>query len=746
MKNAITAISFILLGSVFASGADLERIAQARLGCEPISRAWTSKDARVGVFNRAGGGYAIITDAGVIGYSDSDAFNPSKAPAALLEILEHSRPDAKRIERRGTYTPVEPLLGAIAWDQTDPYNLLCPFYFGKQRAATGCAATAMAQIMRYYKYPMQGQGSNSYVPDNASIGELSVDFSSSVYDWNLMRPVYNAYSTEEEKMAVAKLMYDAGVAIGMNYGAVSGAMSDDWPAALVKYFGYDAGVALLYRSYFDIDEWERIIRTEISEGRPVYVTGFTDAGGHAFVFDGFDTDGLVHVNWGWSGMSNGYFDTTWLTPSTQGTGGSNGGFNSRQLIVTRIAPPYEGAEAAVSLVSEECLTATPSRVACDGEVTVRLNGKIDNVGWQSSTVDFGLLLLDSAGDTVNVYAGPEDVMVVPGESYRNLNYGTFDLGSLDDGEYRLYPVAKATGGRRWERVRDRDLTFPNYLTLAVSDGMAVFAEAEMPQLEVTDITVQGTLFSGLKGRVIATVRNAGGTEYMGTLAAALLDATTGKRIETAETFVYDIMPGESADLDVTATFTSEPGTYKLTIVDKTNLSVGSPVEVELQAAASAAIEALSAPDFGNNNEVNPLAVRATAKVSTPEGSVFSGHLFLYIYDTDGETVKGCLGPEFVQLTDAGSPVEVAFTGRFENGEPGKEYDAVLVNGEDFTYVKPREAATTRFRVAGSTGAWQVEVDNVPVQYYTLQGLPLAEEPAHGYYIEVKGGNAQIKRR
>ncbi len=99
MKNAITAISFILLGSVFASGADLERIAQARLGCEPISRAWTSKDARVGVFNRAGGGYAIITDAGVIGYSDSDAFNPSKARRHCLRYL--STHDRTRRELNG---------------------------------------------------------------------------------------------------------------------------------------------------------------------------------------------------------------------------------------------------------------------------------------------------------------------------------------------------------------------------------------------------------------------------------------------------------------------------------------------------------------------------------------------------------------------------------------------------------------------------------------------------------------------
>ena len=108
--------------------------------------------------------------------------------------------------------PVAPLLGEIAWDQNDPYNMLCPVYYGTQRSATGCAATAMAQIMKYHSYPPTGAGSHSYRPDDKNMGVISMDFSQSEYDWGNMTPRYGDESAEEEKSAVAKLMYELRMA------------------------------------------------------------------------------------------------------------------------------------------------------------------------------------------------------------------------------------------------------------------------------------------------------------------------------------------------------------------------------------------------------------------------------------------------------------------------------------------------------------------------------------------------------
>lgn len=733
----------VALTAVTPDGAML-RHATAALGTATLHRVWVSADRYVGVYNRDNGGFAITTADGLVGYSDSGSFSEAAAPPALLEILDNVRPVAGQRTSRAAFTPVAPLLGSIAWDQTDPYNLLCPVYYGSQRSATGCAATAMAQIMRYYCWPPKGEGSHSYEPEfYPSMGTVSVDFSLSVYDWEKMTPVYTSSSTVEERQAVARLMYDAGVAISMNYGPASGAMSQDWPAALVAHFGYDSGVALLYRAYYDLTEWENTISGELAAGRPVYVTGFTDAGGHAFVFDGIDASGMVHVNWGWSGMSNGYFDLLWLSPSTQGTGGSTGGFNSRQMIVTRIQPAVEGTEPAVSLISEEGLTATPRRGALDGTFTVRLNGKIENVGWRESTVDFGLLLADASGAPVREIAGTSGVTVTTSAAHRNLLFGDVEFGDLPDGEYRLYPVARASGGQRWERIRDKDLTFPNYLNATVAGGEITFAAPEMASLHASVPELDGALYAGMKGRATVTVTNSGETEYMGALALAIFDPATGRRLATGESFTGDIMPGESREMELFANFDLAPGEYLLGVVEKTNIAVSDKTEVTLLPAADPQVTAVTAPDFGDNDAVDPMDVHAVAEVASSEGSVFSGQLFLYIYEAGTSETRGCLGPVFVQTAGADDVKTVRFAGTLENVRPAEEFDACLVDGETFTYVTPRDVAATRIRIAGEAGIGEIHDDAATgtARYLSIQGVPLKDAPQYGPYIEIRGGKA-----
>lgn len=751
MKSYLAILLFGLPASLLAAtdGSAMRRHASAALGGGIVEKVWTSADGVVGAFNHPGGGFALATADGVVGYSPAGEFSPAGAPPALLEILEHVRTsEVRRAARGAAITPVAPLLGAMAWDQTEPYNLLCPAYYGTQRSATGCAATAMAQIMRYHSWPECGQGSHSYEPEfYPSMGTISVDFSQSVYDWERMTPVYNSASSRQEREAVARLMYDAGVAVSMNYGPVSGAMSQDWPAALVEYFGYDPGVAIVYRAYYDIEGWEDTIVEELSEGRPIYVTGFTDAGGHAFVFDGIDSSGMVHVNWGWSGMSNGYFDTAWLTPSTQGTGGSAGGFNARQMMVTRIMPPGGEPEPAVSFVSEEALTVSPRVAQVGTPLSAKLNGKIENVGWQPSEVDFGLLLAEASGAPVAEVTGLCGVTVVPGTPYRTLQFSDVDFGDLADGDYRLYPVARAAGGSRWERIRDKDVAFPNYLLLKVEGGDMTFSAPEMASLHVSGITLHGNLYAGMKTRVTANVANAGGTDYSSTAAMALFSTDTGKRVATADYYNCAMAAGAEGEVEFFATFDVAPGEYSLAVTDPAGILVSDKLPVTVLPGPASDIRAVEAPDFGDNNAVDPMAVHASVKVSVPEGAVFSGQLFLYVYEADGSAVQGCFGPEYVQVTDAGSPATVTFSGSFENAVPGCEYDVCLVNGETFSYVTPRDIATARIRIAGESALSDSHSDShsgtgaAAARYFNMQGTPLANPPASGLYIEVCGGKA-----
>lgn len=239
---------------------------------------------------------------------------------------------------------VAPLLGNIEWDQTSPYNNMCPKYDSVHVAATGCVATAMAQVMAYYKYPKQLKADiPGYVNRwNGIPMEIpTITQEEGIYDWDNMLPKYNkeANATQQQKDAVAKLMYHCGAAVRMSYGPESGAAVSS--SKLAKYFGYDADLMMdLSRSSFTLDKWMQIIDTELAAGRPVLYGGQSSDNGHQFICDGKDENGLYHINWGWSGNQNAYFDLSILNPEKGGTGSGSAadGFNRYCTMTIGIAP------------------------------------------------------------------------------------------------------------------------------------------------------------------------------------------------------------------------------------------------------------------------------------------------------------------------------------------------------------------------------------------------------------------------
>lgn len=243
-----------------------------------------------------------------------------------------------------TSSAVAPLLGNIEWDQTSPYNNMCPKYDSVHVAATGCVATAMAQVMAYYKYPKQLKADiPGYVNrwNGIPMEVPTITQEEGIYDWDNMLPKYNkeANATQQQKDAVAKLMYHCGAAVRMSYGPESGAAVSS--SKLAKYFGYDADLMMdLSRSSFTLDKWMQIIDTELAAGRPVLYGGQSSENGHQFICDGKDENGLYHINWGWSGNQNAYFDLSILNPEKGGTGSGSAadGFNRYCTMTIGIAP------------------------------------------------------------------------------------------------------------------------------------------------------------------------------------------------------------------------------------------------------------------------------------------------------------------------------------------------------------------------------------------------------------------------
>jgi hypothetical protein len=201
---------------------------------------------------------------------------------------------------------VGPLLTSV-WHQGYPYNMLCPTGYSGT-CVVGCVATAMAQIMNYWKKPASGNGTHTYYwgGDNATspcLGSpgatLTADYSDP-YDWANMLNNVTSGSSAAAKNAVAELNYEAGVAVSMMYGScASGAYSSDMPEAMVNHFKYDNTIISYARPVYNATSWFNLIKTEIDAGRPIYMQ-ITD---HAIVIDGWNNTGgtnRYHINYGWA--------------------------------------------------------------------------------------------------------------------------------------------------------------------------------------------------------------------------------------------------------------------------------------------------------------------------------------------------------------------------------------------------------------------------------------------------------------
>ncbi|MDR2809370.1 MAG: thiol protease/hemagglutinin PrtT [Tannerellaceae bacterium] len=216
------------------------------------------------------------------------------------------------------------LLPTANWDQVQPFNDLCPVDSGEP-ALAGCVATAMGILMKYHQWPEKGTGSNAYTTQSKKI-PVKANFNVT-YHWENMPDTYNRRWTSEQENAVATLIYHCGVATNMDY-TYDGSGTTTWDAvnALTAYFGYDKGAYMVYRNLYTTSEWNELIRNELNESRPLLYGGVTkNEEGHLFVIDGYNSQNYFHVNWGWSGLANGYYLLSSLDPQWQGAGGSTDG-------------------------------------------------------------------------------------------------------------------------------------------------------------------------------------------------------------------------------------------------------------------------------------------------------------------------------------------------------------------------------------------------------------------------------------
>lgn len=193
------------------------------------------------------------------------------------------------------------------WNQDSPYNYYAPEAGSGPggRCYAGCVATAMSQVMKRWDHPAKGTGSHSYYCQG--YGSQSANFGSATYEWEHM-PDRLAGASQQEIEAVALLMYHCAVAVDMQFSpSGSGANSWDVPDAIERYFSYSSHATLKMRDQYSLTNWQNMLKDSHDIGWPVYYSGFSNSGGHAFVCDGYDDSDLFHFNWGWGGSSDGWF-------------------------------------------------------------------------------------------------------------------------------------------------------------------------------------------------------------------------------------------------------------------------------------------------------------------------------------------------------------------------------------------------------------------------------------------------------
>lgn len=440
-------------------------------------------------------GYTIVSGDDrmpeIVGYSTTDTYSEENMPDGMKHLMQAyeamatalANGDAKAerclaekeaLAADSTYWQprVAPLLADVVWGQTEPYNNLCPMYDGQRRTVTGCVATAMAQLMMYYQYPqMLKSDIPAYQTDSYQLDMPSVS-AGERYDWDNMLPQYSGSAyTAAQANAVAKLMYHCGLSFEADYGPSTSAWCR--PNVLVKYWGYDPDVIRpLYREKFSLREWTAILDAELQALRPVYYRGCsTTSGSHAFLCDGADGNGLYHINWGWSGWSNGYFDITVLNSDYSGAESATApadGFNYTCSMIVGIMPDNGVADA--PLIVTPLLTAAKNEwVGCDLLTTeradanwsFRLSIAAEFANYERTAFDgyVGVGLKDESGiylplSTSKIYLGG---MGENGSYYSEplrfkINY------SFPEGRTRIYQIY-STDGNTWQQCGNSDKLF-----------------------------------------------------------------------------------------------------------------------------------------------------------------------------------------------------------------------------------------------------------------------------------------------
>lgn len=451
----------------------------------------------------------------ILGYADDGCFDSENIPENMRTWLQGYADQLqwlKQHPRQSSGAPVLDEHAAIAplltstWDQAYPYNIFCPIDEGRS-TYTGCVATAMAQILYYYKYPaktLAAMPGFTTLTKGITVGRVDV----AAINWRYMKDHYTGDEPTAQKNAVAKLMQLCGTSVYMDYtNAGSSAYSENVPDALKNYFDFDAASTFASRNDYRARAWDNLVYNELANSRPVYYSAQSVGGGHAFVIDGYDKEGLYHVNWGWSGSCNGYFLLSILDPddnSGSGASSSTDGYSFGQDAIigaqpnTGVVPQTEVKMTTYSLWPDE----TSTFPLTNDVYPVTFYAEMYNLTGATYNFNIGVGVFDTNDQLVYT----EELGTVQLDTGWGWNAQQLDpdIPALPEGIYSICVLTREAGSDTWLKNDGSDR---NYLTAIVVDNTLTLQE---PRIDLSaTMQVSENPQVGQSVTVTTTIQNNG---------------------------------------------------------------------------------------------------------------------------------------------------------------------------------------------------------------------------------------------
>lgn len=525
-------------------------------------------------------GFIIVSGdsrtAPILGYSNNSNFNIDSIPPQLAWLLEafdqhiSSNTESASLESvenvvatQNSHTDINALITS-EWGQGAPYNAQCPSLNG-ETSVTGCVATAMAQVLRYsqlpqsecngipaYSYEITYNG-NKYTPTIDSLPPTT-------FDWSAMTDKYTNESNSTAQEAVAKLMRYCGQSVEMVYSpATSSAITSNALSALTNYFGCDSDVRYLKAEYFSDSAWAEKLYDELLQQRPILLSGQSTSSGHAFICDGYEaSSGFFHINWGWSGSYNGYFDITLLKPNGTGTGGGSANAKYNQSVCGVFGIKAEDGvnddvNDRITVLGLDTTTTKYTRTSIDKGFYVTLKMELENQTGKANNYAIGYVCYDENNNLISETTCYDNKTFDVGLSSTITSKRTILAGKT--GTYRYVPVCKLRNEGNWVECVNADCY---YYTMIVTDTDLYLyvgdpnnpTEAEVKSIKANSLTFEGNKVVGNSLKLIVNITNDGNTNYNGDI--YFIDSYNSTNYYIGSTNVK-LAKGETADLYLTIT-------------------------------------------------------------------------------------------------------------------------------------------------------------------------------------------------